>query len=137
MGYRSEVRILLPEKDFNELVEKTQEFCKTNSGMSYDPDGYNVFKHLDIRQERTGSDEDGNEVKYVYFGWDYIKWYDCDGLVSFIEREILELEDYHFVRIGENWDDLDEYHKLDKTDVDCIGVIRCFDETLEKTKGEN
>jgi len=134
MGYRSEVRTILQEKDFNELSEKMDDFCKKQ--YAQDADGYNIMKGLDIKHECTGYDEDGKETKYIYFGWDYIKWYDCDGLIELFEKCLYEFDEYHFVRIGEDLSDIEEHHNLTKTDVDCIQISRHFDDPFEWTPKE-
>jgi len=98
MGYRSDVRILIPEKDFNELCNRMRKKLlqeKINS---------NLLDHLCIRQVRSGTEfgENGKQVKYVYFGWDSIKWYNTFTDVELIEDFLLELDDYHFIRLAKN-----------------------------------
>jgi len=128
MGYYSEVRILMEEESYNKLCEISKAKCKTE-------DDYDIMASIDIKQERTGKDENDKKIKYIYFGWDNLKWYEghCE-YVDLVHDFLLELDEYHFIRIGENWDDLVEDYHLNKTDVDCIGIIRGFDEIKEEQK---
>ena len=120
MGYRSDVRILLPETEFNALDERLR-------AMEYFPD-YDI---------KTFRDEDVNEVKrysperepkrFVYFGWDSIKW--CGGeFVETVCSAIYESENFHFMRIGEDYTDIDERYGLEDAWINCITLNRYFDD---------
>ncbi|MDR0975827.1 MAG: hypothetical protein LBM01_02600 [Christensenellaceae bacterium] len=117
MGYCSDVRILIRESDFNELLIKQ----KDNSFITC----------LDVKETRIGKDDDGNDVKYTYFGWNCVKYYSAE--TEAIDDFVKELDEYHYVRIGESWDDVDEYYNLNQTDVRGIQVCRHF-EDMEGTK---
>jgi hypothetical protein len=119
MGYCSDVRILIEEKNFNKLCKKSKkEFPK-----------YSFMDCIDIKQERVGKNTDNNEVKYIYFGWDCVKFYYEEA--ELVENFVKDLDEFHYVRIGENLDDIDEQYNLNKTDVDCIQVIRGFADPVQ------
>jgi hypothetical protein len=126
MGYCSDVRILIEEKNFNKLCEKSKkEFPK-----------WSFMDKLDIKHKCIGKDDKGNEILYIYFGWNCVKFYYDEA--ELVENFVKGLDEFHYVRIGENWDDIDEYYNLNKTDVDCISVSRGFYDPIQiKTEGED
>jgi hypothetical protein len=112
MGYYSDVRILIKEKDFNKLCKQAKQKF---------PDS--LMEHIDIKTTRTGKD-----TKYIYFGWDCIKFYYEEA--EYIENFVKDLNDFHFVRVGEELTDIDEHYNL-QTDVDCIQIVRYFEEEIK------
>ncbi len=103
LGYRSDVRIATSKKGFNILNNYVEERMKELNKKDY-----NLLNYLDINKENKG---------VCYFGWDSIKWYDgCEGYedVDAILEGLDKLEEkdisYHFARIGENYDDYDEFN---------------------------
>jgi hypothetical protein len=118
MGYCSDVRILIEEKNFNKLCKKSKKEFPKHSFMDC----------IDIKQERIGKADQDKEVKYIYFGWDCVKFYYEEA--EFIENFVKDLDEFHYVRIGENLDDIDEQHNLNKTDVECIQIMRGFCEPI-------
>jgi hypothetical protein len=124
MGYYSDIRILIEEKNFKKLCRKSK---------AKFPE-YSFMDCIDIKQERIGKDENDREIKYIYFGWNCAKFY-CED-AELIEDFVKGLDEFHYVRIGENWDDLDEHYNLNKTDVDCIQVIRRFDDSVNEAANE-
>jgi hypothetical protein len=120
MGYCSDVRILIEKRNFNKLRKQAKEKF---------PNGY--MDCLDIKEERIGKAAD-KEIKYTYFGWNGVKFYDEEA--EWIEQFAKNLKEFHYVRIGESWDDIDEYYNLNNA-VDCIQVIRRFDDyVIEEVK---
>jgi CRISPR/Cas system endoribonuclease Cas6 (RAMP superfamily) len=85
---------------------------------------------LDIKQERTGYTENRKPIEYVYFGWDWVKWYPSHNDINFIENFITDLDEVHFVRIGEEKTDIEEIYNLQETDVEGIQISRHFDEEV-------
>jgi hypothetical protein len=119
MGYYSDVRILIEEKDFDDLYKQ----ATTTYGEG------SLLNFLDVKQRRQVTDENNNTFKYVYFGWNCIKFHFAEA--DFIENFVLMLEEYHIVRIGEELDDIVEYHNLNKSNVDCIQIIRGFEDPAD------
>jgi hypothetical protein len=111
MGYRSDIRFLVPLEDYKRL--------KTTFLKKYGEDSY--FNFLDKSEIRK--DSDGSE--FMYFGWNSARC--CDEVYE-IESAVSDLDQYHRVRIGEDWTDIDEGWNLGDSDVDCIGIIRNFEE---------
>lgn len=121
MGYYSDVRILIEQKDFNKLSRRMKKFYGENKDM------LNMIEVTDIKQKRTGVEyETDKKINYVYFGWDSIKWsrqYDDIGL---IQDFISELDECHFMRMGETNTDVEDTHTIGKSDVECIDFCRYF-----------
>jgi len=113
MGYRSDIRFLIPIENYTKLKNDCLEKYKDGSHFNF------------LEKEETR--EDSYKRIFVYFGWDNLKWSD-DEEAEQIEAAVLDCDNYHMVRIGENWDDLDENHNLYDTDVDCIQIVRKFEE---------
>ena len=119
MGYRSSVRILIPNEEYKKLKNE----CLNKYG-----DG-SYFNYLDREEVRTSS----NSKEYAYFGWDWIKWYtnmndDFYEELDFIEERLSVIDDYQKVRIGESNEDIEEDWCLKDSSVDSIQIIREFDE---------
>ena len=156
MGYRSDVRIKLLKKDYYELVEQynkardkalTQEdemSCgmsnlfgktpKTDEEIVEFAKGKVDILYLQKNQKYCELDENGCESDniltsdMIYFGWDYLKWYENYKDVSFIENFISNLEYYAFARLGEDYGDVEERSE----GLDYIGFIRHFNDEQEK-----
>lgn len=102
MGYRSDVRIRLTKEDFERLKKEFEEKLIKTEILNW-----NLFEHLDIYREEKDCQrfygEDGEKsADAVYFGWNYLKWYDGYEDVEFIENFIFECKYYAFIRIGES-----------------------------------
>ena len=102
MGYRSDIRIRLTKEDFKRLKKEFEEKLIKTEILNW-----NLFEHLNIYKEEDDCPyfygEDGeHSIDAVYFGWNYLKWYDGYKDVEFIENFIFECEYYSFIRIGES-----------------------------------
>ena len=155
MGYRSDVRIKLLKKDYCELVEqynkarkkalaqKDEMSCgmsdlfgktpKTDEEIIEFAKGKVDILYLQKNREFWEFDENNNSSKaltsdMVYFGWDYLKWYEDYEDVTFIENFVCNLEYYAFSRLGEDYGDIEERCE----GFDYIGFIRQFDDEQEK-----
>jgi hypothetical protein len=113
----NDVRILIEEENFNELCKQAK--AKFTNGYMDD---------IDIKIKQIGITPECEKIKYVYFGWNCIRFDDEE--TEWIEQFVKNLNEFHFVRIGESWDDLDEHYNLNKTNVDCIQVTRCFNDPI-------
>lgn len=89
MGYRSEVCIKFSEQAADVLTTA----CKMN-------------KHL--KELVESADQGSIEDHFLYF--EYSKWYDSYPEVEAIESILTELDeyDYGFIRIGEEYEDVEE-----------------------------
>ena len=126
MGYRSDIRILIPLEDYSKLKED----CLAKYG---EDSLFNYLGKEEIRRCRL-------ETEFSYFGWDYVKWYDCvegDGEIEDIESAVYACGNYHVVRMGENPDDLGEDYNLNGCDVEPIGYTRSFMEDSHDEKEIN
>ena len=116
MGYGNSIRILIEERDFDRLCEESEKRFPN----------YYILDYLDVKQKRVGKNRNHEKTQYIYFGWNYTKF---DGEEEeWIKEFILNLCDHHFVRIGEGVTDIEEYYNLNYTTVDCIQIVRGFDE---------
>lgn len=106
MGYYSDVRAILKKDDFEALKKEIEE-----SSCDY-------LLNFDKLEER------GKNKDYMYFGWDSVKWY---SEKDFIERFIIGCDEYQFIRIGEDYKDVEEHYNLEEYDGDIIGVVRYFE----------
>ena len=60
----------------------------------------------------------------VYFGWNDIKWYESYADISFITDFINNLDLCSFSRIGEDYEDIEQFAEK----LDYMGITRQFDE---------
>ena len=129
MGYRNDIRVLLPKKNFNALDKKLRK-------MEFFPE-YDIksFRNEDADAVKLYSPK-RKPIQFVYFGWDYIKWGN-DELVEAVEDAVFESEYYHFIRIGEEYSDIEESYGLEDAFINCISVVRYFDDNYleEESRG--
>ena len=154
MGYRSDVRIRMRKEDYLTLVEKFNdklgEFLgKDQSEITINDYMGDLFGQTPktneeivefgkksrlnvIRVEENFSyyelEDDKWEEKQcdmVYFGWDDIKWYEGSYAdISFITDFIYNLDMCSFSRIGEDYEDIEQFAEK----LDYMGITRQFDE---------
>ena len=100
MGYRSDIRIVTSKEGYEKLKEFVTNYLKEHN------EDYNLLEECDIRQEGKNQ---------VYFGWNYLKWYEgsykevdaiMEGLNYLGENEY----SYRYSRIGESYDDYEEQY---------------------------
>ena len=123
MGYRSEVRIMTTKKGFKELNKYVKNYLS-----NLEHDDYNLLDNLKFKAENDYA---------VYFGLSWIKWYGSYQSVEAIESGLNHLKDnemsYRFARIGENYDDYEEYsyesENEEEQDLEYPSVIREFDDS--------
>jgi len=133
MGYRSQIRIRLRKEDYERLVKEFENDQKVkNAGAG------NLFKTLDKYVEETNyvyyENHNGKWIEKtaetVYFGWDYVKWYDGYEDVDFIMDWLVKDDKipYAFTRIGESMEgDIDMRYNI----FDEIFVYFGFDDNSE------
>ena len=99
-------------KEFEKQVKKHIDNYKKNNvlkGSITDESGYdfNLLNNLDIFRQS----DDKNKL---YFGWNWMKWYDGYEEVDSIMDSLNKLEDkgygYSYGRIGESMDDYEEMY---------------------------
>lgn len=122
MGYRSDIRIVTSKEGYEKLKEFVTNYLKEHN------EDYNLLEECDIRQEGKNQ---------VYFGWNYLKWYEgsykevdaiMEGLNYLGENEYL----YRYSRIGESYDDYEEQYydgnKEKENYLEYPNLIREFDD---------
>ena len=101
IGYRSDVRIVTSKDGFKKLTEFVEKYLKDK-----DMETSNLLNECDVKVEGKNQH---------YFGWNYIKWYENDNYVyvNAIKEGLNYLKEnkysYRYMRIGEDYDDYDEY----------------------------
>jgi len=92
MGYRSDVAIAMRKEDY----ELLKEFDKENENLR------DLLAVATVREK--------GEAVSLY--WEWLKWYDSFSEVEAIEEFLGKLSDedkpYKFIRIGEEWDDIEK-----------------------------
>ena len=132
MGYRSDVRIRLTKKDYEKMKAQFEKEV-------VDIIGYNLFdeKNLDVYKELKNFScwkmtDDGEDIEEthdcVFFGWNWVKWYDDYAEVKFIMEFLDECDQYAFCRIGESGEGDVETHERN---MDMIGFHYVFDDEEE------
>lgn len=125
MGYRSDVRIMTTQKGFKELKKFIDNYLKEKN-----------YKYGNSLDECKIIYED----KYAkYIGWNGIKWYRGENYedIDAIEEGLDHLREkdlsYRFARIGESYDDYEEYsyeseNFEDEQDLEFPNMERYFDD---------
>lgn len=123
MGYRSDVRIITTKKGFDELNNYVKKYLKEKG--DYD---YNLLNNLKFKAENDYA---------VYFGWNYLKWYEGYDSVDAIVDGLNHLKEnnmsYRFARLGESYDDYEEESfesdLEEEQDLDYPSMLREFDDS--------
>lgn len=135
MGYRSDVRIIVSKKGYEELSKYVENYIADNQ-KNYDYEIVNMLKEALFTKERTYETFTGEKINYIYIGWNYVKWADLYpeidairlGLKSFVEGEKYS---YRISIIGEYITDISEDYYNGEEDGDDLpfpNVIREFDD---------
>ena len=132
MGYRSEVAIKMSRESYNKMLEcieklekgKLDEFTKTLNFDGY-PSVERVAQNV---KELLELDEDEGVIRmddeFVTLHFDYVKWYGSYLDVKIIEHFMRLDDNYDFLRIGEDVEDIEEdFH----TDTYPFSVLRSID----------
>lgn len=127
MSYRSNIRIITSKKGFDRLKEYVDTYLE-EKGRGKD---YNLLDNLTIKKE--------NDYE-VYFGWDWLKWYegsydDVDAIMKGLELLSEHDYSYRFARIGESYDDYEEQsfdsdNDEDEQAIDYPSMERYFDDEI-------
>lgn len=129
MAYRSDVRIRLTKKDYEKLAKEFEQKIAQKTG-------YNLFdkNHLDKYKELKKVPcwkvtDDGEDIEEthdcIFFGWNWVKWYNGYDDVDFIMDFLDKCDHYAFGRIGESGEGDIETHERN---MDMIGIYYAFEE---------
>ena len=100
MGYRSDVALIL---DKESVIKLHAAIADSSLNEETRKEVNDLFAHP---SRHLHDPEGGSELWY----WDSVKWYSDYPDVSFIENFISEncdLDNYRFMRVGEEWDDIE------------------------------
>ena len=133
MGYRSDVRIIVSEKGFEELKKFVTNYLKEHNETE------NLLEDCDIKYVAK---------KQYYFGWNYVKWYegdytDVDAIMEGLQYLRKNDYSYRYMRIGESYDDVEDHYCDGKKNEDiCLeypSMTREFDDeyVMELLKNNN
>lgn len=107
MGYYSEVGIVMEEKAYQGLVKSIKKFEFENEKL-YEELDWLVVRGVDdsyIVKQNWGYSKNP-EIEYRILHWNSVKWYEHDfPEIDYIMAYIRSLKDYHYIRLGEHWDD--------------------------------
>jgi len=106
MGYRSEVCIALTDDAVRVLSTILEHLPASHEARNLLRDAQIQPGYLSDFQAHKDSSKDCELKLY----WDYVKWYEGYECVDFVETFLQEIphEDYRFVRVGEESDDVEE-----------------------------
>ncbi len=95
MGYRSDVGLCLTRNGLSKLIAELEN--------TSDEIRESVKELLDYPKNHFTDSDTGSEIWY----WEYVKWYQDDPDVAFMEDvlSMLDYNDYLLIRIGEDSDD--------------------------------
>lgn len=115
MGYYSEVTITMKEEDCINLFSNLYVPGAANEAR-------NIMRSADdiLVKEMSG----GSPV--VTFRWSYIKWYDNNPGVAFI-MNYLNGVPHRYVRMGEDFGDIDDELSEDDYDLDLVTPVQYID----------
>jgi len=121
MGYRSDVRIRTTKEGYEVMKKFVENYIKEKELKGTD---WNLLEHV-IKTEMEG---------IITLDWNYIKWYEgIDGYedVNAIMKSLDILDekgiDYQYMRIGEEYDDIDERWSINNGSFDGFYVSRTFE----------
>ena len=136
MGYYSDVRIRTSKKGYEELKNYIDKviYSKRNSLENFNNYDYNLLNHTDIQKDVKVQYNNEEPRDEVYIGFNSLKWYDgyedVDAIMNGLDHLGEKGYSYHFIRIGEDYDDIEEkYIKSsleNEYDVDYIEINRSF-----------
>ena len=106
MGYRSDVAIVMKEKDFHTMLEEVKQ-TEIEWLNGWILSGYNHPKS----KNKPFSELNPQSDDWVVLYWEWVKWYDDYQEVAFIENFLQKINQYDFIRIGEDDDDTEIIYK--------------------------
>lgn len=127
MGYRSDIRIVMYKEDYNRFIERAKENLKE---LTDDENILNdsILTHIDIYTD-INTEYYKNQV---YFGWNYLKWYEGYPEIEAVNKALEELEEngkgYVFERLGEDYNDYEEIDRNINYELYYPQLIRQFDD---------
>ena len=108
MGYRSDVAIVMKEKDFLTMLEevKQAEIKWLNDWI------LSAYNHPEVKNKPFCElNPQADDYQWVALYWEWVKWYEDYQEVAFIENFLQKINQYDFVRIGEDDDDTEIIYK--------------------------
>ena len=92
---RSDVAIAMKQTDYEKLQKAIEELDEdTKEDVTHFMKGVS----LEVSSENK---------EYVILKWEWVKWYDYFPEVEFILNFLEEIEKYDYIRIGEDYDDIE------------------------------
>lgn len=111
MGYRSDVAIGMKRKYYDELLEKAKNIFDENLKKNA----------LFLLENSSGSGvgvtihkKTCDNCEYIILSYTWVKWYDTYDAIEWLEENIPE--QYAFIRIGEDYDDIEVRYKTGSKD---------------------
>ncbi len=107
MGYRSEVCIGLTDDASRLFRTMLEHLPEGHEAIALIKDAETMNHHHPWQDQHKSTEKDCEDKLF----WSYVKWYEGYECVDFVEtflNECIPEEDYRFVRIGEESDDVEE-----------------------------
>ena len=112
MGYRSDVKVIIKKNDYERMQKELVE--------------NELFKYAIVKEV--------SKIDGIILEWQDIKWYTEYKEVAEIENFITNLDIYKFIRLGEDYEDIEIMSNAGKDNeyefIDTIDVIRYIDEYI-------
>lgn len=102
MGYYSDVFISLRKKDYDEMISEIEK-----ADFS-EPEKRWILENLFRNSAPLYPVESEFHNEYILLSFFGIKWYDDVRSLEFVKNYIFNLNEFQFMRIGENYDDFEE-----------------------------
>ena len=115
MGYYSDVGLALRKKDYQAMLDGISDFTPSR-------DDRNIIKDFILGAYKNEVERGGETI--VVCQWDGVRWYEDEPAVEYITDFYLnKLEDFEFMRVGDDLGDVDECSEHENSDQwDIFGV---------------
>lgn len=110
MGYRSDVRIIMSKKAYEEFKRNVSEHISSykvkniidgSLNSNYD---FNLLNNLSVKRETKDKSQ-------IFIGWNELKWYDgyeeVDAIMDSLSTLAAKGYGYRYMRMGEEYDDIE------------------------------
>lgn len=118
MSYYSDVMISMKKKDYDEMISEIEK-----ADFS-EPEKKWILENLFRNSAPLYPVESEFFNEYVLLSFYEIKWYDDVRSIEFVKNYIFNLNDFQFMRIGEDYDDFERVEKGDDFNLQILRLER-------------
>ena len=106
MGYRSDVAIVMKAKDFHSMLgEAKRSSIEWLNGWLM-----GAYRNQNAKN-KPWHKVDPNSDEWIALYWEWVKWYESYEEIDFVENFLHKINQYDFVRIGEDYEDTEVIYK--------------------------